>query len=394
MIDISRDNMLLCTGCAACENICPTGAIDMAENAEGFLYPQIDVKRCVGCGQCENVCQIFHRDNLADRKALMFAAVNKDDDILGQSSSGGVFAALADIIAQRDGIIVGCQFDESMTAVHKAVEARKGYSQFHGSKYVQSNIGWTYREVERYLQEGRCVLFTGTPCQVRGLQLFLGKDYDNLLTADLICHGVPSPKLWHEHLSYLEKQNGKEIVSYRFRGKYRVGWSLYYYYYYYKGEKKPKHGYAMLDPFYTAFLKGENYRECCYRCNFATLPRVGDFTIGDYWGVEKHHHNLQANRGVSLLLLNTAKAKDLLSDIEDRMEIIPTKEEWATEYNHNLVRPTERPEERNRFYINVFNDVTHWENEFYRSPDVIKLWIKSKIPIKIKRLIKKLIGIS
>lgn len=391
MIDISGDNMLLCTGCAACKNICPTGAINMVENAEGFLYPKIDAAHCVGCGQCENVCQIFHRDKPADRKAVMFAAVNKDNDVLGQSSSGGVFAALADIIAQRDGIIVGCLFDESMTAVHKAVEARKGYSQFQGSKYVQSDIGGTYIEVEKYLQEGRRVLFTGTPCQVKGLQLFLGKDCANLLTADLICHGVPSPKLWHEHLSYLEKKNGKEIVSYRFRGKYRVGWSLYYYYYY-KGEKKPKHGYAQLDPFYAAFLNGENYRECCYRCNFAALPRVGDFTIGDYWGVEKHHHGLQANRGVSLLLLNTAKAKDLLGDIEARMEITPTKEEWATEYNHNLVRPTERPEERDRFYINVFNDAARWENEFYHSPDVIKLRIKSKIPVTIKRLIKKLIG--
>ena len=391
MINISDDNMILCTGCAACKNICPTNAINMIPNAEGFYYPRIDTKRCVQCRQCEYVCQISYRDEQIkiNREPLMFACINKNDDVLRQSSSGGAFAALADIAVQRNGIIVGCQFDESMAPVHKAVEARNGYSQFHGSKYIQSSIGNVYIEIERYLKDGRFVLFTGTPCQVRGLQLFLGEDFDNLLTVDLICHGVPSPKLWQEHLSYLERKNRKQIVSYRFRGKYKIGWSLYYYYYYYcKDDKIPRHGYAQLDPFYTSFLKGENYRECCYKCDFATLRRAGDFTIGDYWGVEKHHKDLAAMQGVSLVLLNTAKAKKLLGDLQARMEMTPTRKEWAVEDNHNLSRPTKRPDVRDVFYIDVFKDVVRWEDTFYHSPEFIKLWIKSKIPRKIKIIIK------
>lgn len=389
MIDVSSNYMIFCTGCGACKNICPTKAISMEADAEGFLFPRINSALCIKCDKCEAVCQIADRRGSVVRNPAMFAAVTRDTEALMRSSSGGAFAALADIAAQRDGYIIGCLFNESMKPVHRLVKASEGYTQFHGSKYVQSDIGDTYRQTEDCLKNGAFVLFTGTPCQIRGLQLFLKKDYENLLTADLICHGVPSPKLWQEHIAYLERKGKKQIVSYRFRGKYRVGWSLYYYYYYYKGCKRPRHGYATLDPFYTSFLKAENYRECCYRCKLATLPRVGDITIGDYWGVEKHHPKLNPQNGVSLILLNTEKALKLLGAIEQRMYLIPTKTEWAIEENHNLVMPTRRPKRRDTFYLDVLKDVDVWEKSFYHNPQYVKSLVKSKIPPSVKKLIKK-----
>lgn len=391
---INANDWISCTGCSSCLNICPVDAINMRPNEEGFLYPEIDNSICIKCDKCSDVCQIYKNTNINFTSPLIFAAINKDKDKLMQSSSGGAFAALADIIANSDGVIIGSSFDESLTVVHCAAEAKDGYIQFQGSKYVQSRIGTVYRLVEYYLNQGRMLLFTGTPCQVDGLKLFLKREYNNLLTADLICHGVPSPGFWKKHIAWLEKKNRKAIVSYRFRGKHRIGWSLYYYYYYCKGVSHPKHGYASLDSFYTAFLNGENYRECCYRCKYATLHRVGDFTIGDYWGAEKYHNDINTKEGVSLIFCNSEKAKKMLPQLSELLRLTPTCKEWVVKDNHNLVEPIKRPESRGSFYKVVFDDIEKWERDFYCSPQWILLKVKCILPPKLKVLLKKIVRYS
>ena len=382
-------SLIKCTGCEACVNTCPVNAIRMEPNSEGFLYPVIEPSICNSCNKCDSVCQIngnFSHD-VADQQ--LYAAVNQSRNDLLESSSGGVFSTLADYIVHLDGIIFGCSFDNALTAKHSAATAEDGYARFRGSKYVQSSMGDTYQQVEQHLKNDKYVLFTGTPCQVEGLNCYLGKAYDKLITVDLICHGVPSPELWKRHISWLERKAGKRIISYRFRGKYRVGWSLYYYYYY-EGLSQPEHGISRLDPYYTSFLAGENYRESCYQCKYANMRRPSDFTIGDYWGCSKYHKEVNPHNGVSLLLVNTKKAMSILPLLE-KLELNPTKVEWVLHENRNLVEPTKRPNRRDGFYQDVLPDVQKWEEDFRRTSQWRMVKLKSMVPIKLKTLIKRVL---
>lgn len=232
-----------CCGCSACVQRCPKQCIVMKEDEEGFLYPVVDKEVCIDCGLCEQVCPVLRQRE--EREPLeVYAAFNKNEEVRMQSSSGGIFTALAEPIIKEGGVVFGARFNEDWEVVHDYVETVEGLSAFRGSKYVQSRIGCTFSQAEQFLKQGRKVLFSGTPCQIAGLKLFLRKEYENLLSVDFICHGVPSPGVWRQYLNeFIVYQGNKKKISFfpskpiilnsirdisriEFRNK-RLGWKKY-----------------------------------------------------------------------------------------------------------------------------------------------------------------------
>ena len=382
-----------CTGCRACEKVCAFGAVSMVQDEEGFLYPRIDREKCTDCGMCRKICPA-ENDVEHNYSLKIFAAINKDKQVLLDSSSGGAFTALADIVFRKGGVVVGCTLDEDFYASQAIVSNKEELKECRGSKYVQSDTKDTYKDVKELLENGRYVLYTGTPCQIAGLKKYLNRDYENLLTADFICHGVPSPKLFAEHIKWLEKKNGHKIMKYRFRSKissYKFG--LYYYYYLVEPVKMVS-GSAVLDPYYFAFLNAKTYRECCYQCQYAEEKRVGDFTFADYWSVEKFHSDIDSENGVSILMFNTAKGLSYLEQAENEMNLIPSRMEWIKEINYNLNRPAERPKERSEIYKDIQKYGYSFMADKYCSTFNWKLRnIYGKLPlwlrIRIKTILKK-----
>lgn len=381
-------DMVYCTGCRACEKVCVKEAISMVKNAEGFRYPKIDETKCIDCGRCREICPAENAVEL--RQPLKeYAAVHKDKRILKDSSSGGVFTALADMVFEKGGVVVGCVLDKDFYAKQVIVRNSKELSECRGSKYVQSDTKDTYPQVKKLLEDGVFVLYTGTPCQIAGLKNYLGHDYDHLLTADFICHGVPSPELFVQNILWLEKRNGNTIVKYRFRskiGSYQFG--LYYYYYFVRSTKVVR-GSAALDPYYFSFLNAKTYRECCYKCLYAQEKRISDFTFADYWSVEMFHPEIDSDLGASILLFNSEKGLRYLDQLRQRMDLYPSKMEWMKQINFNLNRPAERPDSRDNIYKKIQEiGYNKWADQ-YCSTFVWKLrYLYGKLPLKLRMRVK------
>ena len=369
-----------CTGCRACEQICTHRAIVMKSDKEGFITACIDEKLCVECGLCGKRCP---QNNLIGKSApvVSLAVRDKNDDELKASASGGAFVAAARVILQHGGVIVGAAYHEDMTVGHIVVERLEDLHKVQSSKYVQSNTEATYSEVKELLKQGREVLYSGTPCQIGGLKAYLHKDYDNLYTMDLICHGVASPKLFAKYLVWLGgKMNGK-VIGYDFRDK-SCGWGLDYMS---KTKTKTKTKPSTLDPYYFHFLKGTTYRECCYRCNYCTKERVGDITIGDYWGIEKEHPEFYSSKGVSCLLVNTEKGMRLWNLVKAEFDFLESFYEQVARANHNLSHPTKRTSLRDSIYQHIDDmDV----NEYFATQLAIPFNLKARIKLLLPKWLK------
>jgi len=309
MIEI-KDNHKCC-GCNACAQRCPKSCIVMQEDKEGFLYPVVDKEQCIGCGLCEKVCPVLNQGE--ERRPLhVYAAKNKNEEIRMQSSSGGIFTLLAEQILEEGGIVFGAGFNKDWEVVHDYTDNKEGLAVFRGSKYVQSRVGETYVQAEQFLKKGRKVLFSGTPCQIAGLKSFLRKEYDNLLTVDFICHGVPSPLVWRNYLNELSGDLMQDISRIEFRNKV-LGWRNYSF----TLSVFEKHGTknrvwfsesGSKNFFMRGFLSDLYLRPSCYACPSKCLKSGSDLTLGDFWGIE---HVLPEfddnNKGVSTLFVNTDK---------------------------------------------------------------------------------------
>ena len=378
----------LCTGCQSCYNVCPKQAIKMKENDEGFLYPEIDEEKCIHCGLCKKVCPI-NNDTKDNELQEVYAAINKDEKILFDSSSGGMFTLIADSILKLDGYIYGCVFDENLKVIHIEINKEEDLEKMRGSKYVQSNVGDTFKLVKRRLSNEKYVLYVGTPCQIAGLKNFLGKEYEKLITIDLICHGVPSQKIFDKYIEYISK--GKSITDFKFRDKNKndINSQILSYK---RNNKKLKIRNPELDPYYGAFYAGKIFRESCYVCKFANCNRVGDITLGDFWGVEKYHKELASkNGGVSACILNNKKAKDFFFFFFKKNIICyKSKIEYVKEKNLNLNGPTNKPKVRENIYKDLNLYGFDYINKKYLKPkNYIILKMKSYIPLKYKRLVLK-----
>lgn len=337
-----------CTGCMACKNACPRNAIEIHENDEGFLYPKINKDYCVNCNICKKVCPVENKLEENENEIEVYACKNKDDEIRLKSSSGGVFSLIANYILEQKGIVFGATFNEKFEVIHDWIENQNELDKFRCSKYLQSKIGNSYTKVKEFLKEGRKVLFTGTPCQIEGLLGYLGKDYENLYTQDIICHGVPSPKVWKKYLEYKEKINNETIKKINFRRKDISGWNNYKVNFKYETFEENE---DVNDNFYmNIFLKNIVLRNTCYDCNFKKEKRLSDITVADFWGIEKVNDEIYDEKGISAVLINSEKGKILFENIKNDLIISKESIEDIKKYNPSFIKSSYYNEKRDAFF--------------------------------------------
>ncbi len=340
-----------CYGCRSCEQICPKQCISVLPDNEGFLYPSVNEGVCANCGLCVKHCPVFNK--IGDTSPAYLGLRLKDNKELSESASGGVFAGFADYILENGGVVFGCAFDENLQAQHIKINNKAELKLIKGSKYVASNTRETYREVSEILKDypEKNVFYTGTPCQISGLYSFLGNKPEKLFTADIICHGVPSQKLFNKYIEWLSLKANNKIIYYGFRDKDVSGWTCCGKT---KTKTKTKTINGAVDPYYSSFMRGETYRQCCYQCAFADIKkRPGDITMGDFWGVETAHPKFYSSKGVSCCLLNNDKGKFLFEKISSRFDFIETSADKITRKNGNLLRPTKKPAVRSSIYSGI-----------------------------------------
>ena len=305
-----------CCGCGACYNKCPVGAITMQENEEGFLVPVIDKNKCTNCGLCVKVCPSLNVQYNNTDKPECYAAM-ADDEIRMKSSSGGIFTLLAEDILDKGGYVCGAAFDDNWDVHHIIVDNKNDLEKLRGSKYVQSDTEDCYKKIKKLLDEDKYVLFSGCPCQVAGLYSFLGKNYEKLYTMDLICHGSPSRKVWRRYLQ--ENFDVDDIKEVNFRDKSIFGWSTTMNIYF--KNNKAYHSPHNVDPFYRGFVPCMILNKHCGICKYTKLPRQGDISLGDWWGIDKFKKGLNDGKGTSQVLINSAKGKMLYKKISSLLKI-------------------------------------------------------------------------
>lgn len=382
-----------CSGCRACAQSCGPRAITFNEDHEGFMQPNVDNGLCVECGRCLSVCPV-NCVNVYKGNQKGYAAKNINADDLKHSSSGGLFYAIAKKIIHTGGIVCGCGTDENLMPKHFVATSLDNVKTMRGSKYVESDINDVYTQVKNYLKNGTRVLFTGVPCQVAGLRNYLGKEYSNLFCVDIICHGVPSRKLYASYIQWLEKKWGGKVTQIEFRSKKRHDWSLTLNVHTKKnnGCEKEHLRIGSLDPFYHNFLRGNTYRESCYTCAYSQEKRAGDITIGDFWGIEYTHPDLFDIRGLSCALVNSHKGHELWNMISSEILFEEVNLSDIINYNGNLREATKRPEVRDRIYKIVeekgFGAIPYDLSVRSKIVDSIKNIIPNKYRYSVKRLLR------
>lgn len=314
-------NPMQCTGCSACAAICPSACIQVKVDKNGFYIPIIDSKGCIQCHKCENTCPVIHSTNQKQEDTMAFAAISKHDLIRSESSSGGVFSELANYVLDNGGCVFGAAFTKDFRVKHICVENKQQLNRLRGAKYAQSWMGNCFSEVEKRLRSKQIVLFSGLPCQIAGLQSYLKKRYENLITVDFICHGVPSSGVWKQYVSYrTQKDNNGKLPQYiKLRCK-STGWSRYQYsveFYYTDGKK-----YSCIntkDPFMKLFVGDYINRQSCANCRFKGFHRTSDITLGDFWGVWDYYPDMDDNKGTSILLIHSIRGMRIFSFIQKNL---------------------------------------------------------------------------
>lgn len=337
-----------CTGCTACECVCPKKCVSMKQDSEGFVYPKVNMSLCINCGRCSSVCPVINNEG-GNKPQTVLAEKNKNEAIRKTSSSGGVFYEIASEIIKNGGIVLGCALDDNMVARHIAVDSIKGLERLKSSKYVQSDMGEIYCKVKKYIVAGRRVLFSGTPCQCAGLRNYLGRDYDNLIVVDVLCHGVPSPKLFADYLEYISKQyGGGKPISVNFRNKQK-GWKRLYMEIRFDNGKR-HYTYSGYDRYEGMFLNNLSLRPSCYECKFTKAERFGDITLGDFWGIGKKYPEWDDDKGISVVMINTKKGECIWQSVTDKFTGRIESFDLAKEGQRTLYAPTRKNPKRDEFY--------------------------------------------
>lgn len=326
----------------------------MEQSRDGFLYPIIYDKNCVNCGTCKESCPINRSQVERTGKSGMpkaFAVINKNEATRMDSSSGGIFTLLAEVVIAEGGIVFGARFDNDFSIVHNYAEDIEKLADFRGSKYAQSKIDNSYKNAKRFLEEGRKVLFTGTPCQIGGLKVFLNKKYENLICVDIICHGVPSPKVWQKYIEFREKFAGAKTANIAFRRK-NYGWMQYSLSFFFKNCSEYSENFKN-DLFMKAFLKNLCLRKSCHVCSFKTINRISDITIADFWGIQKIEPGMFDDKGTSLVLLQSLKGQDIFDRIKPNTNFLEVNCKKSLEFNPAAFRSCEEHKKREQFLKNI-----------------------------------------
>jgi len=342
-----------CTGCAACLCGCPTQAISMQEDAEGFLVPYIEKLKCTECGLCREICpSLTDIYELRFESPKVYAAWSLDESIRTDSSSGGMFSVLANHVLSNSGIVFGAAFDEKFKLQHYEAKTSSELLKLRGSKYLQSNVGNTYIKVKHYLDNSFPVMFAGTPCQVAGLYSYLNNDYTKLITCDLVCHGVPSQRLFDAYLRYLRSDGCLKFDDISFRDKKKWNCATILHDNFVSGQDLFLTGQQAY--FLKAFMLSFVYRKSCYSCKYARLPRIGDLTLGDFWGLGEDipfYHD--KSQGVSLLIVNSSRGKEVLQSCRNGLFLEERTMSEAQKRNAQIYRASEYPVERDSFLVDI-----------------------------------------
>ena len=334
-----------CCGCHSCYNACPKKAIQMISDDEGFLYPEIEADKCVSCGICVNKCPAVNRPELL-RLNRAYACCAKDRDLQMKSSSGAVFALLSNEVLSEGGVVCAAAFDDNLKVIHFCTDDAKQAERFKTSKYVQSEIGSVYSEIKEYLTSGRKVLFAGTPCQAAGLKAYLNKDYEELVTVDLICHGVPSPEVWKKYLS--EIADGRKVTAMTFRNKEKgIDRSTLDYTLENGTVIQEKYGES---PYIKGFISNLYLRPSCYRCHYKGCERCSDITIGDFWSAKEYYPEVYSQYGTSAVIIHSTAGRDIFQKIYGQLQICDAKPEEIAVWNSCLLEAVKEPEERKAFF--------------------------------------------
>ena len=342
-----------CCGCTACYASCPTKAISMEpELEEGFLYPVVDERKCIECGKCLRVCKDVHPYQEPQK---IYACWSKNDDLRARSSSGGIFSLLADQVLEHNGAVCAMGYsDDCKEGLHKIIRSKDDLDDLRRAKFVQSKKYNVFQSIKNILEERTTLLFCGTPCEVGGLRQFLGHEYDNLITCDIICGCVSSPMVYRTYIEFLNKKYAANAVSVNFKDK-RKGWrgkaiAV-------KFDNGEEYYNSILDDDYcVSFHSRYNIRPSCFNCKYRNLKRGADITLGDFWAIEKYNEAFDDNKGTSFVLVNTSKGERTLQKLDLNIHLMDIDyEEYSTNYNWCMHRnPHGMPEEdRKTFYRDV-----------------------------------------
>lgn len=360
----------------------------MKADDEGFLYPVINTDDCTDCNICVRSCPEINYES-PHTKTSVYGCYNKDEDVRLQSSSGGIFYLLCKYVIEKGGVVFGAEFDKNFNVRHNFAENMDDCKKFMGSKYSQSEIGENYKKAKEFLDYGRIVLFSGTPCQIEGLYSYLKRNYDNLITQDIVCHSVPSPKVWNEYKSILSEN--KNIISVNFRDK-EIAWEKGLF----KLQTDDGKVFSKLyseTKYMQGFLNGIFSRPSCYECKFSKFVRNSDITLGDFWGIESFYSDLYNDKGVSLLLIHSAKGKKLLNALKKQIVLKKAEPNKAVVYNQAIISSAFKNPNRETFFkdkSNVLNKVDKYLIKHVDKPLTYRLKFKDKIRVKVQKFRRKI----
>lgn len=371
-----------CCGCQACYNICPKKAIEMIVDEKGFKCPEVNKDKCIDCGLCEKVCPILNNKQI-ENEPRAYACMNKDEKIREESTSGGIFTLLASAIINDGGVVFGACFDKNFGVNHAYCEKKEDLGKYRSSKYLQSDIGLSYKKAKEFLDQGRKVLFTGTPCQIEAMKNYVGREYDNLYLQDIICHGVPSPMVWDKYKTYREEEANSRLNKMSFRSKKNTTWSSYNI----DMNFDNKTSYTMNhndDVYMNAFLKHLSLRESCTDCKFKKNNRLSDITLADFWGIKNVKPEMDDGKGTSLVVINSEKGQVLFDKLKDSMICEEVDFKKAIAENPSFNTTSKANPNADRF----FKDLKNGE-DFEKI--VMEYIPKTSLSTKIKRVIKRII---
>lgn len=393
-----------CCGCGACATICPKKAITMRKDECGFEYPEIDESKCIKCGLCKDTCAYQNDLNMSSIKKC-FAASSRDEKVLLNSASGGIFTSLAKSFLQDDGIVYGCALekkDNKLFPHQIRIDSEKDLAKIQGSKYVQSSMEDSYQQVKQDLNQNKKVLYSGTPCQIASLKRYLRREYKNLYTIDIICHGTPSISFFQDYINFVEKKIKGKIINIVFRDK-SEGWGTYLGRIDYingKGRKKLMYFKSNASSYYNLFLKSEINRENCYSCKYASDKRISDITIGDYWGIEKEHPEyllengglLDSKKGISCIMVNTLKGEEFLENYKNQFSLSESNFEKISKENKQLKMPSTYSKDRSRIFKLYKSGGYKAVDKWFLDKKGIKKYLLcfyNRLPRNIQKLIKR-----
>lgn len=386
-----------CCGCGACHEVCPKNAISMVTDEYGYVYAKIDSTICIDCGKCKGVCPALKNDCEVEFEKKAYAATSLDESTK-KSASGGMFALFAKKILADGGVVFGTEMNESFDVQVIGIESEEELPKLQGSKYVQSNMLPAFKQIKETLKT-RKVLFCGTPCQVSALKNYIGKDRENLILVDLVCHGVPNNQMFKDEIDLLQKKYKGNLSGYSFRDKdygHNVIGNLRF-----KGKETKRPLYSFSSTYYTAFLQNDTLRENCFDCKYANVNRPGDITICDYWGVQNEEPNFYKECcdknivGISGVIVNTRKGEEFFGENTDNLLYKESTIEKIQNSNGCIVHPSPKGKDsdlvKTIYKGNGWKEVSRFYNKKYRKKRIARK-IYNICPGFVKKLAKKLLG--